>query len=159
MPKRCLRKKGRGPWQRNVVYIYMILGKRRWRQEETRDRSHLIFFYQVFLFGAFKKKNRQINFAWSFLLVHIHFTPSEGPKKLCKLLFSYFILKLDRGKWPSSMVRLHDLWCKPTLSRRWVLPQVCPPTQSFGLSSTHKLLRIENFLDQTFQDYSSFKFA
>ena len=141
------------------LYIYDF-GEEKMKTRGNKRSVTLDFFFQVFLFGAFKKKtNRQINSAWSFLLVHIHFTPSEGPKKLCKLLFSYFILKLDRGKWPSSMVRLHDLWCKPTLSRRWVLPQVCPPTQSFGLSSTHKLLRIENFLDQTFQDYSSFKFA
>ena len=62
--------------------------------------------------------------AWSFFLVHIQFTPSEGPcnvaQRLYKVIFEEIKpLKLDHqvGLWkkPSFMVRLHGPWCKPTL--------------------------------------------
>jgi hypothetical protein len=53
--------------------------------------------------------------AWSFLLIHIRFTPSEGPKIFINDLLRKQTMKLDHGKRPSSMVRLHGPWCKLAL--------------------------------------------
>ena len=53
---------------------------------KTSEWSNLVYFIlfyfkQPFL-GHILKKNRHIHFlgAWSFLLIHIRFTPNEGPK-------------------------------------------------------------------------------
>ena len=69
-----------------------------------------------------KNSTRSFFGAWSFLFVHIHFTPSEGPEGFVNF-FSFkksdhesWTIKLEHDKRPISMVQLHGLWCKPTLS-------------------------------------------
>jgi hypothetical protein len=59
-----------------------------------------------------KKSAHSLLGAWLTLLVHIRFTPSEGPKGFVNLFFK----KSDHGKRPSSIVQLHGPWFKPTLS-------------------------------------------
>ena len=49
------------------------------RQDKTKEWSNMIFLN--YIFGHILKKYAHSLFgAWSFLLVHIGFTPSEGPK-------------------------------------------------------------------------------
>jgi hypothetical protein len=51
---------------------------------KTREGKRMVkpfFFFQNFPFWTYIKKKNIITFcAWSILLVHILFTPSEGPK-------------------------------------------------------------------------------
>ena len=50
------------------------------RQEKTKEWSNLIFF-EIVIFGHILKTSAHFLFgAWSFLLVHIWFAPSEGSK-------------------------------------------------------------------------------
>ena len=89
----ALVEKGKDPWQSNVVLIifineFIFL----WREDEdertqANDQTWLfLFFYFLFFFKiAFLdiyQQYQHIYFlgAWTFLLVHIGFTPSEGPK-------------------------------------------------------------------------------
>ena len=97
-------------------------GKRRWRQEKAREWSKLNFiFFKTAPIGHILKKSTNFLFgAWSFLLVHIWLTPSEGPKGFVnwfgkKSNHGSWIIKSDRGQMPSSMVILHGPWCKPAL--------------------------------------------
>ena len=73
------RRKARGPWQTNVVILMIFFGK---EKTNTREWSNLIYFFQHFPFWIFiySKIGHSHFGAWSFLLVHIEFTPSEGPK-------------------------------------------------------------------------------
>jgi hypothetical protein len=52
------------------------------RQDKRIIKLDFLFcFFQIYLFGAYIKEMSTFTFgAWSFLLVHIQFTPSEGPK-------------------------------------------------------------------------------
>ena len=78
------------------------------------------FSFKTIIFGRMLKKLAHYFFgAWSFLLVHIRFTPSEGPKGFVNWFFFFkkpdhgsWTIKLNRGKRPSSMVQLHGPWCK-----------------------------------------------
>ena len=51
---------------------------------KTRENKRMVkleFFSQTALFGHILRKTAHSLFgAWSFLLVHIQFTPSKGPK-------------------------------------------------------------------------------
>ena len=53
-----------------------------------RDQTS-IFFSNLPFFGIHSLKKSAHSFfgAWPFLLAHIRFTPSEGAKSLCKLMF------------------------------------------------------------------------
>ena len=69
----------------NWIWNEHFLGKRKWRQHKTREWPNLIFFFLFFPkmpFVEFKKAAHWLYSAWSFLLVHIWFTPSEGPRAL-----------------------------------------------------------------------------
>jgi hypothetical protein len=100
--------------------------------EEKSTVKLFLFFLQSFLFGQIIFFLAHSPFgAWSFLLVHIQFTPSEGPKCFTNCLFK----KLDHGSWtmksnhekrPSFVVRPHGPRCKPTLSRNPRVFQVQP---------------------------------
>jgi hypothetical protein len=85
--------KGKGAWQRNVDIIIFLGGicfggKRRWRQEKTREWSNLISSLKIAFLGHILKISTHSLFgAWSFLLVHIWFTPSEGPKSFVNWSF------------------------------------------------------------------------
>ena len=93
------KKKGKrlGPMAEKCCYIKKIknsfLEKRRWKQEKTREWSNLdfifYFIFQNYLFWTGIKKISTHSFfgVWSFLLVHIRFTPSEGPKDFINWLF------------------------------------------------------------------------
>jgi hypothetical protein len=80
--------KDKGPMAKKYCYNkvsneYFFGGKRRPRQEKTRKWSTLIFlfFLKTASFGHILKESTHSCFdAWLFLLVHIRFTPSEGPK-------------------------------------------------------------------------------
>ena len=73
------------------------------------------------LWAYLKKKINTFTFdAWPFMLLHIWFTPSEGPKDFVNRFFKksdcgFWTIKSDHGKRPSSMVRFHGPWCKPAL--------------------------------------------
>ena len=80
-------------------------------------------------------------------IVHIWFTPSEGPKGF----MNYFLKKSDHGSWtiksdqlerPSSTVQLREPWCKSALrarSRRLKFPSI-------------RLFYFEGLNDQTIDD-------
>ena len=77
----------RGPWQRNVIYKYVCVCvskhfhsyKERREEEEEKvkheEESPNCPFLYIFL-----KTNTSIFGAWSLLLVHVRFTPSQRPK-------------------------------------------------------------------------------
>jgi hypothetical protein len=134
--KGAILEKGKGPWHSNdVIFSIYIMkffwGKRRWRQGKMRDSSNHFFFFsfQNYPFWAYTKKIRTFVFgAWSFLLVHIWFTPIEGSKDFV----NWFFKKLDHGCWtiksdhekrPYFMVQFHGPWCKLTLIKMWIIEQ------------------------------------
>ena len=92
------------------------------KTREDKRMVKLVFFPAKCPFKTYIKKSAHSFFdAWSFLLVLIWFTPSEGPKGF----IYYFFKKSDQKIWtiksdnetrPSSMVRLHGPWCIPVLS-------------------------------------------
>ena len=128
------------------------------RQKEWSNLS----FSKSDLFGHILKRSAHSLFgAWSFLLIHIRFTPSEGPKGFVICLFFLKEIrpwKLDHEKrQPSPMVRLHCPWCKPALITRkttyyfaYDIPfhthlQVVHNNMSFGLEF-QSLQRVSNML-------------
>ena len=61
--------------------ILMILFWGGGREDEDKIMVKLDFdFFQTFLYWGIKKSTHSLFGAWSFLLVHIWFTHSEGPK-------------------------------------------------------------------------------
>ena len=67
------------------------------------------------------KSTHSIFGARSFFLVHIQFTPNEGPNGFANFFSKKsddgsWTIKSDYGKRPSSMVRLHGPWCKLALN-------------------------------------------
>jgi hypothetical protein len=83
-----------------------------------------VFFIKIALFAHILEKLAHSLFGvWSFLLIHMRFTPSEGPKGFV----TWFFFKSDHGswtiesdhvEWPSSMVQFRGLWCKPDTNRQ-----------------------------------------
>ena len=52
-----------------------------WGREDEDKRIVNLFFLKIAIFGhMLKKSTHSLLGVWSFLLVHIRFTPSEGPK-------------------------------------------------------------------------------
>ena len=92
-----------------------------WGIEKTREWSNLNQFSKLPLLDIYYKKSAHSLFgAWSFLLVHIRVTPSERPKDFvyCFLKTSdhgSWTMKSNHGRMPSSMVRLHSPWWKPSI--------------------------------------------
>ena len=84
--KRCYARKRQGhmieKYCHNILFHEFLWGKKRWRQEKTKEWSNLIIIsFQNFPFWTYIKKSaHSLCDAWSFLLVHIWFTLSEGPK-------------------------------------------------------------------------------
>ena len=120
----CSSRKRQRPMAKKCCYNkiwmkYFFLGRRGWRQEKTREWSNLILFpFKTAFFWHILKKISTFTFgAWSFLLVHLWFTPSEEPKGFVKLIFFIKIKpwKSDHGERPSSMVQVHGPWCKLAL--------------------------------------------
>ena len=69
----------------------------KWSPREGKRMVKPFFFFQIVLFGHVLKKGLAHLFsgAWSFFLVHIWFTPSEGPKAFETGFFS----KSDHENW------------------------------------------------------------
>ena len=95
---------------------------------KTRDNKRtvkfdLFYFFKItFLGRVLKQPTHSLLGAWSFLLVHIWFTPSEEPKGFVNCFFKIWnhgtwTMKSDHEKRPSSMVQLHGPWCKPALRK------------------------------------------
>ena len=98
------------------------------REDDNKRRQENGQSFSLFVKTAFLGhilKNQHIRFlVHGHSLVHIGFTPSEGPKGFVSLFFKKsdhesWTMKLDHGKRLSSMVRLQGPWCKPTLSIVW----------------------------------------
>ena len=114
-------------------------GERRWRKEKTNKWSNFFsFFFETTIFGHILKNNQHIHFlgAWSFLLVHIQFTPSEGPKGFVNWFFEIsghgcWTMNWDHERRPSSMSEAIFPWShfmatllwsdflKKTLNQTW----------------------------------------
>jgi hypothetical protein len=69
------------------IFNHIFWGKRRRRQEKMKTKENkimvkLFFFSKLPFFCTYVKKThtRPLFDAWSFLVVHIWLTPSEGPK-------------------------------------------------------------------------------
>ena len=84
------------------------MGKRRWRWENVKVEFS---FLKTTLFGHMLKNKSAHSFvgAWSFLLIHIWFTPSEGLKDFVNWFFKKSVreswnMKFDHEKRPPSMV-------------------------------------------------------
>ena len=80
--KRCFgRREKRKRKKHTHTHTHTIAGKKRQRQEKIREWSNLVSFFKTTLFGHISKKllAHSLFGAWSFLLIHIRFTPSEGP--------------------------------------------------------------------------------
>ena len=70
------------------------------REGDNKRRPRMVklifFFIKTTLFGhGFKDSTYLLFGAWSFLLVHIWFTPSEGPKGFA----NWFLEKSNLGSW------------------------------------------------------------
>ena len=81
-------------WYDKNFNEFFLWGKRRQRHEKTKEWSNFILFFQNCLVGhILKKSTHPLLGAWSFL-VHIRFTPSEGPKDFV----NWFFKKSDHGR-------------------------------------------------------------
>ena len=81
----CSYRKGSGPWQIVVFvtsFVRIFLGGEEDEDKRMVKLFFLFFFLKTSFFGhILKTKIAQSVFgAWSFLLVHICFTPNKGPK-------------------------------------------------------------------------------
>jgi hypothetical protein len=78
----ALVEKNRGPWQRNDVRINfneIFFGEKKMKRREEKRMVVLAFYFQNCPFWTCIKKINSFAFdAWSFILVHIWFTPSEA---------------------------------------------------------------------------------
>ena len=75
-----------------------FLWEKKTKTKEDKRMVKLDFFFKISLFGhVFKKSSHSFCGAWSFLLVHIRFTPSEEPKGFANLF--KIKKKLDHGIW------------------------------------------------------------
>ena len=116
-------------WCYNKFVISLFSGKRRWRQEKTIEWSNFISFLFLFLFCLFYFQNcpfwtynKRINTFIFWCMVHIWFTPSEGPlERLCQFIclkksdHGSWTVKSDHGKRPSSKHWLRGPWCRLAL--------------------------------------------
>ena len=74
----------------------MGVGREDEDKRKTRKCSNFFFFFKIVLFWHILEKSSQWLFsAWSFPLIHIWFTPSEGPKGFV----NDFVMKSDHGSW------------------------------------------------------------
>ena len=110
--RRCYGTKWQGCWHRNVdiIILYWIFflggGKQRWRRENGQTS---IFFLNIVLFGyKLKNSTHSLLGAWSFLVVHVWFTPSEGPKGFVNLFLRNWTIKV--GPWRQTMEKGHLPW-------------------------------------------------
>ena len=79
-------KVGRGAMAKKCFYVKILMNFF-WWEEKTREWSNLNFL-KTTLFGHIFKKTMTFTFgAWSFLSVHILFTPGERPKCIVKCFF------------------------------------------------------------------------
>jgi hypothetical protein len=83
----ALLEKGRGPMVENYCYnnsfmIFFFRGREdKDKRRQENGQTWILFLFKTALFGHMLKKSAHSFFgAWSFLLVHVWFTPSEGPK-------------------------------------------------------------------------------
>ena len=123
--KRCYGRKMQGPmvekYSYNQFLINFFYGEEEMKTKKRQKYDQIWFFFQKCPFWTYIKKSTHSLFgAWSFLLVHIQFTPSEGLEAFVNWSFKksdhgIWAMKSDHRKRPSSMVRLHNTWCKPTL--------------------------------------------
>ena len=117
----ALVEKGKGLWQRNIVMFKILtnfFGGREYEDKRMVKLVFFVFFSKVPFLNIYQTKSMHSLFgAWSFLLVHIQFTPNEGPKDFVNWSFK----NLDHEKRPFSMVP----WCKLALSS-WIFKQPIP---------------------------------
>ena len=92
---------------------YLMIFFEKWREMKTREWSTLILFYFNFQncpCWTYVTKISTNSFfgAWSFLFIHIWFTPIEGPKAL----YICFLKILDHGSWTmnQTMEKGHLPW-------------------------------------------------
>ena len=95
--------------------------KRIWKQEKINAWSNLIILKSksIIFEHILKKSTHSYLGAWSYLVVHVWFTLSEGPKGFVNWYFE----KSHHESWtmekrPSSMGQLHGPWCKLALNYR-----------------------------------------
>jgi hypothetical protein len=87
----------------------MFFGEEKMRTREDKRIVKLDFLSKI-LFLAYIS----LFDAWSFLLVHIRFTPSEGPKGLVNRVLRNHAMEVGPSSW--TMEKCYLPWCKPTLS-------------------------------------------
>ena len=116
--KRCSSIKRQGPMAKKccfnqifMILFYFILEEEKMKTKEDKRMVKLCFFLvQKCLFVTHTQKSTHSLFgAWAFLLVHIWFAPSNGPKGYInwfwkKSAHESWTMKSDHGKGPSSMV-------------------------------------------------------
>ena len=110
------------------------------RQDKTREWSKLTFFHNF-------QSTHALFSAWPFLLIHIQFTPSEGPEDFVNCFSCFFFLSnrtMEVGPSSQTMEKkeaiFHGPWCKPALNKRshWVAhvhsisPHACQGCVTFG---------------------------
>ena len=83
-PKWCSNRKRQGPMGEKCCYNEIIMifsGEKKTKTKEDKRMVKLEFLSKLPFLDIYQKKSTRSFFgAWSFLLVHIHFTPSEGPE-------------------------------------------------------------------------------
>ena len=121
--KRCSGRKKQGPMAEQYrnnkasMNLFIFVGREDEDKRRQRNCQTWIFFSKSALFGHILNKSTHSLFgAWSFLLVHIRFTPSEGPKGFVNWSYKKsdhesWTIKSDRGK----KAIFHGPWCKAAL--------------------------------------------
>jgi hypothetical protein len=119
--KRCSCRKRQGPMAKKCYYNKLIMIFFRGREDEDKIMVKHDFFFKMANFWTYirrKKSTHSLFGPWSFLLIHIRFTPSEGPNGFVIGFFfgrSWTIEvgphKLDHGKGhlPWSDFTVHDV--------------------------------------------------
>ena len=119
---RCYGRKKVGAHGRNDVMINFWWDVLWWRDDEEKRMLKFDFLSQRCLFGTYTKQStHSLLGAWSFLWIHIQFTPIEGPKGSVNSVFlkkkkkqrSIKVGPVERGRLPWS--KLHGPWREPAL--------------------------------------------
>ena len=116
--KRCYGEKRQGPMVEKCCHykFWIYIWKEKMKTREDKRMVKLEFFKTTIFGHILKKWAHSLFGAWSFLLVHIQYTPSENSKGFVNwICLGIGAWKLDQwiGPWkrPSSMVWLHGPRC------------------------------------------------
>ena len=114
--KRCFSRKKQEPMAKKCYHNKILMEFFRGREDEDKRQQEngqiwfiLFYFFKItFLGRVLKQPTHSLLGAWSFLLVHIWFTPSEEPKGFVIDFLRYGTMEL--GPWSRTMEKGRPPW-------------------------------------------------